>query len=959
MRFKALAGGFIGLFVLLAFMFALAPVTPATATPGFEWTWHRYNTPGLPWFAPGTPGFGDNTDFRYPVQNVVAPLTAENWLYMTNLWYPHPNPAAYQEKRDIIPDFTRNKTVNAQGQQVPPNTIGQWRYFARHDEYQAFIRDLARSPVGSQRMQIKPIGEVPLGFPMTLAVFTHPDDGPVIEPEDVIALNKPVVWIHAAMHANEQDGPAGMQYTMWKLASGAWDHYLRDVTVIMYARVNADGAAYNHRGNPTRPDRRNNVGRDGVPTGRPGTSIDMNRDAGWLESPTIRPFHNIFSRYRPHIAIDHHQMQQVTRVVDGGTVWLANLDIHGNEIRCPTTGRIQLLVQRDENGVPVRNAQGGLINLAVQLPAGFNQETTPHPAGFLGPIWHRGTHFSRCDIGFGIGDHLHIPRIQIDYFYDNIVPFWARHFEERGLHLGWYLEDGSNHSPNNRREGSDFRRLFNPSSVIVRLPDGTYQMQQDGTGYVRGNTTGLWLDYGNHHSVLSMKGAIGNLVESAVSSGHGSWKFERRVYAQHQSHEAHIRYVALNRERFMSMMNRSRQQAVDMQVVHTHMRFAHEPITVALQTWDPFTGARTELEVGVYHQRTVFPNYGMPTPPIRPRPFAYILPRNEINEVTVARMGMHKVEYYTLDREMRLTVEEYVNPHLTFNVHTRTGAARGVTRGLAGQTPWIPASQPTFDSIATKEVTVPAGSFVIPTNQPFAAFITAFMEIDGERSFARLWMNHPYTGAPGPWGPNHTNNVAMGGLNPANPQPGMWSIPYRLMARPVDLPMTRVTQYFPLAENAFIFDVRPVTGPDLAGDFTWAKYLDVDSAAGGFFMHLPRSVADQRIYGYDWASGTYVALERVTDRPYGVDNVFRVSPNFISAQPFAGYSNEGDLPGLHLQVPVTVAMDLRVVRIAARDPEPDPDPDPNGGSSGCNTGFHVFVMLLLVSLPLWNRKRAK
>jgi hypothetical protein len=144
-----------------------------------------------------------------------------------------------------------------------------------------------------------------------------------------------------------------------------------------------------------------------------------------------------------------------------------------------------------------------------------------------------------------------------------------------------------------------------------------------------------------------------------------------------------------------------------------------------------------------------------------------------------------------------------------------------------------------------------------------------------------------------------------------------------------NLPATEVVQPYPYTENAFVYDIRPITGDELKalGNYVMAQDMDVASDADGFFMQLPAYARKMDIYAYNWTEAKFTKLDKA-NRNY--PNVYKVSPAHISSAPFAGHSYEAPgFPGGN-GVSIASALNTRVVRIAAipgsgSDPAPRPD----------------------------------
>ena len=889
---KKVLGGLVVLFVVA--------VASAGAFAAFTWTWQQFDNPPV--------GTANEWQYRQSFGN------SQSIPVGVMPRYAHPDTAIENEMRSVLPSFSLKKLIG------PDNTPGSFLYTPRNEEYQAFIRDLANSPEGRERMRIKPIGEYPKGFPLTLAVFSKPAK---LEPEELKALGKPIIWAHGAIHANEQDAVAGPSYVMYKLASGQWDHYLEKVSVIIFLRLNADGAYYNIRGNPTLPTKIS-----AWSNGRPSTAIDMNRDNMWLESPVLRAMHSIWSSYHPHLSSGHHQMG-TSSSIGGTSAYLASRDVDGNVVLHPS-GRVQLLVARNPDGSPILSSQpsasssGGLTNRAVSYPRitdlpAVSRDTAIPASETLYYNW---------DIGYAIGDHGNIPPAHRNYFYNTVLPSLEAHMVSRGVKLGLYLDaptaPGLATTPWGQPVYIPYAGEIRPNPTST--PGTETVTVYDGTGVPAGATNGLWLDTGNMHSTTTLKGAIGILFESRAPS-HQPWTYARRVFAQASAIESLIKYAADNSTELMKNIEDTRQQMANLSEVYTLMKYDSDSFVVKDTPYYTSSGDEALRDVPIYSPRTTFARDGHAP---RKRPNAYILPKSDVNRVAAARVGIHGVKYCVLTEDTKVNVEVFENLWRGPLVYAQNNQMRGrdpgysATNQSADLVPWIPGFLVHASEPVTKEVTVPKGSFVIYTSQPLGAYLSAVMEPDAERSFARMTM---------------ARRLERSGDVFAT-EPKNWVVPYRYMSTAA-LPVKEVVQFYPLVEKAMILDIRPRTGDDLPGEYVMMQDIDVISDPEGFIMQLPTFANDLVVYAFDWGKNEFVELEKVNVN-YEVPNVFAVRPAFLGA-PFEGYDYEIE--------PLAKAMNSKMARIAARAKTKDDDKK----EFGCNLAS--ISLLAFALIPVFLRKR--
>jgi hypothetical protein len=133
-------------------------------------------------------------------------------------------------------------------------------------------------------------------FNMICAVFSKPS---VFTPEEVKALGKPVVLLHAQIHGNENTPGEAMLQVAKELAEGKHDDVLDKVTVVMLPRINPTGAWNNTRGLQSVM----MFGNGGQAAG----GFDMNRDNVGFESFENKFVRYIANQYNPICGIDGHE----------------------------------------------------------------------------------------------------------------------------------------------------------------------------------------------------------------------------------------------------------------------------------------------------------------------------------------------------------------------------------------------------------------------------------------------------------------------------------------------------------------------------------------------------------------------------------------------------------------------------------------------------------------------------
>jgi hypothetical protein len=638
------------------------------------------------------------------------------------------------------------------------------KFVPTNKEISAFWHDLARSPTGRQRMAILQLGEHPIGYPLELLIFTRtPNNVPVYTPEDVRALNRPIVWLQGPIHGNEQDATDGISMQAYRLAMGHWDHYLNRVTVMLMPRINMDGALSLQRGSTIRYDKA--IWSVGTPSAGSifniAQSIDMNRDNVIFDMPSLRAVHTAFNAYMPEVVGDHHQWGLSTgAATTGGFVE----DTTRPRIPCSIHGeRVQLLVSRDEAGNVIRSATGGLINMAPAHPRQAEHGGTLH-------------HF--WEITWQHGCNINSPRQLQNYYVDKVEPFINDFMAnlEAPVHA-WFYNNGALGTaiPERFAAFNTGQAWVNgqavPAEQAPRNARGTWSSftnVPDGTGYPGGFMEGAMFDPVHMFQAMPLKPAISALIESASSSAH---RWPKRVYAQYKAGESLVAFAAANAAEVMQIVGGVRrniaergvnagtwsstawsQEGPDLDMVYPQMGMVGAQRTVSRHPFISNGGSAStageiiELDVAFMQSRNARPFVW------RARPSAYILPLTEANTEVAKRLIFLGARVDVLNETTTVPVERFANPEIMPAMRWVDNArnAPGITPGLptASQiadprfVPWTPGfwikEQP--NQLQTATVTVPKGSFVIFMDQSAARSLGTVLEIENERSMTRWAM---------------------------------------------------------------------------------------------------------------------------------------------------------------------------------------------------------------------------
>jgi hypothetical protein len=196
--------------------------------------------------------------------------------------------------------------------QAPPRTHAErteWAELTPHTEVVRFYHELsARTPDA----RLAEIGRSREGRPILALTLARPA---VAEPWEAHASGKPVVYIGAQVHGDEQAGKEGLMLFARDLAFGALRGLLDDVVFVLVPQQNPDGGE---------------AGTWGTRANRAGYNI--NRDYVLLTNPETRAIvEGVLVPWRPHVIIDAHELT--------GPRWYDFYALHPSNLNGPSAPR--------------------------------------------------------------------------------------------------------------------------------------------------------------------------------------------------------------------------------------------------------------------------------------------------------------------------------------------------------------------------------------------------------------------------------------------------------------------------------------------------------------------------------------------------------------------------------------------------------------------------------------------
>ncbi len=180
-----------------------------------------------------------------------------------------------------------------------PHTRAERTSYAETSTYAdviAFIDTLQRLGVQMSRQEL---GRTTEGRVLPLLVLSRPQ---VTTPEQARALNRPVVYVQANIHAGEVEGKEALLALVRDLATTR-NNVLDSIVLIAVPIYNADG---NERFEPQSVNRTEQNGPESVGQRPNAQMLDLNRDYVKAEAPETRASLAAFEKWNPDVFVDLH-----------------------------------------------------------------------------------------------------------------------------------------------------------------------------------------------------------------------------------------------------------------------------------------------------------------------------------------------------------------------------------------------------------------------------------------------------------------------------------------------------------------------------------------------------------------------------------------------------------------------------------------------------------------------------
>jgi hypothetical protein len=180
-----------------------------------------------------------------------------------------------------------------------PRTRAERTSYAETSSYAdviAFIDSLQKIAVPMSRQEL---GRTNEGRVQPLLVLSRPQ---VTTPEQARALNRPIVYVQANIHAGEVEGKEALLALVRDLATTR-NNVLDSIVLIAIPIYNADG---NERFGPQSVNRTEQNGPESVGQRPNAQMLDLNRDYVKAEAPETRASLAAFEKWNPDVFVDLH-----------------------------------------------------------------------------------------------------------------------------------------------------------------------------------------------------------------------------------------------------------------------------------------------------------------------------------------------------------------------------------------------------------------------------------------------------------------------------------------------------------------------------------------------------------------------------------------------------------------------------------------------------------------------------
>jgi hypothetical protein len=378
----------------------------------------------------------------------------------------------------------------------------------------------------------------------------------------------------------------------------------------------------------------------------------------------------------------------------GKPVLVLAANVHGNE----RTYRESLLLLVRDLATPGTEVNRWLDDLVVVVVPTIN------PDGFEAS--ERGSRGNAWGIDMN-RDYAKLEQTALTHYSRNVLQRWRPHLFIDGHNGGAYPYNLTYQCTSNA--GADRSLTLICDQEIFPLIDR--RMIENGFEswyYSRGTET-RWLGGGSDIRIGRNYGGLANSV-TILFEAPGRQPMETAVRAGVVGYTAVLEYARDNARHMIATVNAARQATAAFgdgawSELAVQQEYGPEPYPVTYKTE---VGPREDRRLIEVHSDSMM-THPVPTR-VRPRPYAYILPRQAV--AAVALLQRHGITVEVLVEPAALEVDAYTLTDVSYERAYDHAAATRVTVG----------------DVVTVEQTFPAGSFVVPTDQMLGRLVMHLLE---------------------------------------------------------------------------------------------------------------------------------------------------------------------------------------------------------------------------------------
>jgi dipeptidyl-peptidase 4 len=383
-------------------------------------------------------------------------------------------------------------------------------------------------------------------------------------------------------------------------------------------------------------------------------------------------------------------------VLLGKPVVVLAANVHGGE----RTFRESLLILLREiatPGTPENRLLDDMVIIAAPQinPDGF--EATPR--GQRGNAW--GIDLNR--------DYIKLGHPEIANYVANVINRWTPHLYVDGHNGGVFPYNVTYQCPSHASPDQRITALCDDE--IFPAIDRALEAQNFKSWYYNVGTPNeqRWPVGGNQARIGRNYGGFVNSVGILFESP-GWQEMEPGVRSGHIALRAVLDYVQRNPDRLITTVNRARRETIAMGLN------AQGEVAVQMEYGPQDRRVNYELGVGTGAERRAVPvrNAQLMSKPIatrtRPRPYAYVLPRDAVDAVTMLRR--HGITVEQLQDSVRIEVQAYTVAEVNHAPEYNHAATTRVTVG----------------EVITTTRAFPRGTYVVPTGQVLGRVVAHMLE---------------------------------------------------------------------------------------------------------------------------------------------------------------------------------------------------------------------------------------